>query len=73
MEKTLLGEIASYIEEVFSRESCYVIVKIDLKRIQAVFLEIDIFTVRDAILATPKLKLKPGVSNCCAWLPVGLS
>jgi DNA-directed RNA polymerase III subunit RPC1 len=58
IEKTYLHEITQYIEEVFMRDECCVIIKIDLERIRLLKLEIDVYSVIDAILGAPKLKVK---------------
>ena len=33
VEKTLLGEVCEYIEEVFTPEDCYLLIKLDIGRI----------------------------------------
>ena len=58
IEKTLLGDVAEYIQEVYKATECYVSVKLDLDAINTLQLEIDVETVRDALLAAPKLKLR---------------
>ncbi|PJF17134.1 DNA-directed RNA polymerase subunit [Paramicrosporidium saccamoebae] len=57
IEKTLLGDIAEFIEEVYQHDGCYLGVKLDLKAIQALQLEIDVDTVQRAIVKAPKLKM----------------
>ena len=59
IEKTYLKEITQYIEEVFMRDECCIVVKLDLDRIRLLKLEINVFSIIDAIVATPKLKVKP--------------
>ena len=57
IEKTYLREITQYIEEVFMRDECCVIIKIDLERIRLLKLEIDVYSIIDSILSS-KLKVK---------------
>lgn len=58
IEKTVLGDIANYIKEVYTPRGCYLSVKMDLQAIEALKLEINIETVKRAILHTPKIKVK---------------
>lgn len=58
VEKTLLGDIASYIKEVYSPRGCYLSVKLDLKAIESLKLEINAEHVKRGILTTPKIKIK---------------
>lgn len=57
IEKTLLGDIAEFIEEVYHPSGSYLNLKLDLKAIQALQLEIDVYSVQRAITKAPKLKL----------------
>lgn len=50
IEKTTLGQIANYIKEVYSPGKCYVSVRLDMKAIDQLKLDIDAWTVRMAIL-----------------------
>ena len=61
IEKTTLGEVASYIEEVFSPQHCHLTVRLDLDAIAALQLHITADSVVQAILRTKRLKLKTGV------------
>ena len=54
IEKTTLGEVAKYIKEVYSPESCYVSVEIDLQAIEQLKLNVDVYSVRRAILGGVK-------------------
>jgi DNA-directed RNA polymerase III subunit RPC1 len=63
IEKTLLGDIAEYIEEVFSPTQCYLSIKLDLEAIQALQLGVTVDTVTHALLNSKKLKLKQGVRH----------
>jgi DNA-directed RNA polymerase III subunit RPC1 len=56
IEKTSLGEVSKYIKEVYSKNSCYVSIELDLEAIAQLKLNIDAAAVRDAIL-------KPGSRN----------
>jgi DNA-directed RNA polymerase III subunit RPC1 len=61
IEKTLLGEVSSLIEEVYTRSECYLRIQLDMKAIQALQLDIDAYTVMHSIYNTKKLKLKQGI------------
>ena len=50
--------MCSSISEVYDTHECYVLVKLDLPRIRELHLHVSARSVRDAILGTPKLKLK---------------
>ncbi|XP_047127085.1 DNA-directed RNA polymerase III subunit RPC1 isoform X1 [Hydra vulgaris] len=59
VEKTTLGEVCEYIEEVFTPDACYLLIKIDSQRINLLKLEIDANAIKYALCISPKLKLKP--------------
>ena len=50
--------MCSSISEVYDTHECYVLVKLDLPRIRELHLHVSARSARDAILGTPKLKLK---------------
>lgn len=58
IEKTELGDVAEYIKEVYSPHGCYIVVKLDIKAISALQLEVDIDSIKRAIIKTSKLKVK---------------
>lgn len=58
IEKTELGDVAEYISEVYSPQGCYLSIKLDLKAISALQLEVTIDTIKESILRAPKLKIK---------------
>ena len=58
IEKTLLGEISEYMEEVFLPDDCFILVKLNMDRIKLLKLEVNIETIRYSILAS-KLRVKP--------------
>ena len=58
IEKTLLGDIAKYIKEVYTPKGCYLEVKLDLKAVEGLKLELSISDVQKAIVGTPKMKVK---------------
>jgi len=58
IERTRLGQVCSSISEIYDTHECYVLVKLDLARIKELHLYVTARTVRDAILAAPKLKIK---------------
>lgn len=60
IEKTTLGEVSSFIDEVYKKEDCYLLVKLDLDRIRVLGLEINAETIKYS-LCTSKLKLKPNL------------
>lgn len=55
IEKTTLGEIATYIKEVYSPGRCYVSVLLDTKAIESLKLDIDAWSVRTSILRGPRV------------------
>lgn len=59
IEKTLLGDICSYIKEVYSPKGYFLSLKLDHAAIADLQLELDIDAVMEAILRTRKMKLKP--------------
>lgn len=59
LEKTTLGEICEYIKEVYSPQKCYLSVKLDQKTMTALGLECNIDKIRQTILKTRNIKLKP--------------
>ncbi|XP_075466474.1 DNA-directed RNA polymerase III subunit RPC1 isoform X1 [Ascaphus truei] len=59
IEKTLLGEISEYIEEVFLPDDCFLLVKLSMERIRLLRLEVNAETVRYSICMS-KLRVKPG-------------
>ena len=58
IEKTELGDVAEYISEVYSPQGCYLSIKLDLKAISALQLEVTIDTIKESIIKTSKLKVK---------------
>lgn len=59
IEKTILGEVSQYIEEVYEPDGCYIKIKLDKDRIRLLKLEIDATTVQYCLCNLPKLRLKP--------------
>lgn len=58
IEKTTLGEITTFLEEVYRNDECFLLIKVDLDRIKVLELEVSIETIRYS-LCTSKLRLKP--------------
>ena len=58
VEKTILGDVCTYIKEVYSPHGCYLSFKLDLKTIEALKLDINVHTIKEAIIKTPRIKLK---------------
>lgn len=50
IEKTTLGQVSSYIKEVYAPSKCYISVELDLKAIDQLKLNIDMYSVRRSIL-----------------------
>jgi len=61
IEKTCLGEISEYIEEVLLPDECFLLIRLSLERINLLKLEVSAESIRYSI-CTSKLKVKP---NCC--------
>ncbi|KAI8424735.1 hypothetical protein MSG28_006688 [Choristoneura fumiferana] len=59
VEKTTLGEITTYIEEVYLPDECFLLVRLDAERIRLLSLEVNVDSVIYSI-CTSKLKVKPG-------------
>ncbi|CAK9439903.1 uncharacterized protein LODBEIA_P40030 [Lodderomyces beijingensis] len=60
IEKTLLKDVAFFIEDVYKDNMAYLSVKIDLETIDKLQLELDINNIASAIVCAPKLKIAPG-------------
>lgn len=58
LEKTTLGEVSEYIEEVFAPDNCFLLIKLDLNRIRLLKLEVNAETITFSICTAPKLKVK---------------
>lgn len=58
IEKTTLGEITEYIDEVYLPDDCFLLLKIDVERIKLLKLEVDTNAIQYS-LCTSKLKLTP--------------
>ncbi|KAF9191250.1 hypothetical protein BGZ51_007570 [Haplosporangium sp. Z 767] len=63
IEKTTLGNIAEFIEEVYKPDECYIGVRLDMDAIRRLQLEMDLDEVYKAIGLTPKLKIGTNTSN----------
>jgi len=61
VEKTTLGDIADFIEEVYRPDSCYLQIKLDLETIEKLQLAVTVDSVKDAIEAHKGLKAKDQV------------
>lgn len=57
IEKTLLEDVAFYIEDVYKDNLCYLSIKIDLETIEKLQLELTIDNIAVAIANAPKLKI----------------
>ncbi|XP_025836904.1 DNA-directed RNA polymerase III subunit RPC1 [Agrilus planipennis] len=58
IERTTLGEVTSYIDEVYTKSDCFLLIKLDYERIKLLQLEVSAESIRYS-LCTSKLKLKP--------------
>ena len=56
IEKTYLGQISQYIEEVYECDDCYLLIKLDLDRIRLLKLEINAMSIIDSIVQEKKMK-----------------
>lgn len=56
IEKTLLGEVCEYVEEVFLPDDCFLLLKLAMDRIRLLKLEVDAYSIKYAI-CTSKLKV----------------
>jgi DNA-directed RNA polymerase III subunit RPC1 len=59
LETTYLGDICQYIKEVYKPTGCYLSLKLDAKVIEALKIDLTIEKVKESILKTRKIKLKP--------------
>ncbi|GEQ71199.1 hypothetical protein JCM33374_g4880 [Metschnikowia sp. JCM 33374] len=57
IEKTLLKDVAFYIEDVYKNDMAYLSVKIDTKTIERLQLELTLDNIRQAVANAPKLKI----------------
>ncbi|OSX76734.1 hypothetical protein BU14_0177s0015 [Porphyra umbilicalis] len=58
IERTLLGEVAEYIKEVYEKDVAYIAIRLDEETLRKVQLDVDAPKVARRLLQTPKLKLK---------------
>jgi len=58
IELTTLGQIAEYIAEVYDPSGCFLSIKLCMRTIAALLLDVNAVTVKRALLADSKLKLK---------------
>ena len=56
IEKTYLGQISQYIEEVYESDDCYLLIKLDLDRIRLLKLEINPLSIINSIVLEKKMK-----------------
>ncbi len=60
IEKTLLGDIASSISEVYSSDGCYLAVQLDLEAIRKLHLEVTVYTIATSLSRAPKVRIAEG-------------
>ncbi|GFR13195.1 DNA-directed RNA polymerase III subunit RPC1, partial [Trichonephila clavata] len=58
IEKTLLGEVTEYFEEIFLPDNCFILVKLNLERIRLLQLEVSVETIRYSILTSNIAEIK---------------
>ncbi|XP_035660991.1 DNA-directed RNA polymerase III subunit RPC1-like [Branchiostoma floridae] len=58
IEKSLLGEVTEYMEEVYLPDDCFLLIKLHMDRIKLLKLEVSADTIRYSI-CTSKLRIKP--------------
>ena len=56
LERTTLGQVAKYIKQVYARDGCTVVVKLDEENIRSLQLKINSSTILKAIVSDPKVK-----------------
>jgi DNA-directed RNA polymerase III subunit RPC1 len=61
IEKTMLGEVSTYIKEVYSSGDCYLSIQLDMDAIQQLRLDIDAVSVRRCILKGVPGQTKPPI------------
>ncbi|RVE54554.1 hypothetical protein evm_000675 [Chilo suppressalis] len=59
IEKTTLGEITTYIDEMYLPSECFLLIRLDAERIKLLCLEVNVHSIIYSI-CTSKLKIKPG-------------
>ncbi|XP_065889671.1 DNA-directed RNA polymerase III subunit RPC1-like [Dysidea avara] len=59
LERTKLGEVSQYLQEIYSPQTCHVRVKLDSDRIKLLKLEVDIHSIIGAIIRWRGLKVNP--------------
>lgn len=64
IEKTLLRDVAFYIEDVYKNDMAYLDIHIDLKTIEKLQLELTLDNIRQAIYNAPRLKIAAGDVFC---------
>lgn len=64
IEKALLGNITEHIEEVFEPHGCHIAIKLDPCAIQALQLDVDIYSVQRALIKAPRLRLQGSLIAC---------
>lgn len=58
IERTTLGEVCNFIKEVYRKDQVYISVQLDKDLISKLQLDLDVNSVRNSIINTPKLRLK---------------
>lgn len=58
IEKTTLGEVSTFIDEIYLPSECFLLIKLDIDRIKLLQLEVNAESIRYSI-CTSKFKLKP--------------
>ena len=59
LEKTTLGEVSEYLEEVYLPDDTFLLIKLHVERIKLLKLEVTADSIRYNLCTAPKLKIKP--------------
>merc|ERR1712241_1203325 len=59
IEKTTLGEVSEYVEEVFLPDTCFILIKLDMDGIKLLKLEVSAESIRYSICTSKLVKVKP--------------
>ena len=74
IEKTTLGEVSEYLEEVFLPDDCFLLIKLDVERIKLLKLEVTADSIRyclcTVIFARPYSHFWQGIFSYCHLLDI---
>jgi DNA-directed RNA polymerase III subunit RPC1 len=58
IDKTCLGQVSKSIKQIYSPQGCYILVELDIERIESLKFELNAEKIKRLILKNSKLKLK---------------